>query len=294
MSRRDHDLVVVIDFGAQYAQLIARRVREAQVYSEIMPHTAAVAEILARRPKAIILSGGPQSVYAPGAPAGRPGAVRRRRAGLRHLLRLPGDGPGARRDVARPGMQRVRPDDGHGRPIPARCSPGCPPAARVWMCHGDAVAAAPAGFTALAATSASAPVAAFEDVDRRLAGVQWHPEVLHTEAGQQVLEHFLYDIAGCTPDWTPANIVDDAVAGHPAAGRRQAPDLRAVRRGRLRGGRGSGAAGGRQPADLRLRRPRSAAQGRGRAGRARLRRRHRGRPQGGRRRRRSSSPRWPG
>ncbi len=93
MERR-HDLVVVIDFGAQYAQLIARRVREARVYSEILPHTASVAEIMAKRPKAIILSGGPQSVYADGAPQVDPGLFRCRAAGLRHLLRVPGHGPG--------------------------------------------------------------------------------------------------------------------------------------------------------------------------------------------------------
>ena len=159
------------------------------------------------------------------------------------------------------------------------------------MSHGDSVAAAPAGFTALAG-SAGAPVAAFEDAAPRLAGVQWHPEVLHTQAGQRVLESFLYDIAGCSPDWTPANIVDDAVQAIRAQVGGQARDLRAVRRGGLGGGRGAGAAGGRQPADLRVRRPRSAAPRRGGAGGAGLRGRHRGRPEGGRRGR--PVPRRPG
>jgi GMP synthase (glutamine-hydrolysing) len=210
MSQHDHDLVVVIDFGAQYAQLIARRVREARVYSEIMPHTATVAEITARRPKAVILSGGPQSVYAPGAPqvdpelftAGVPAF------GICYGFQAMAQALGG--DVAKTGLSEF------GRTEATVGTPGhllaeLPRSLRVWMSHGDSVAAAPAGFTALAG-SAGAPIAAFEDTARGLAGVQWHPEVLHTQAGQKVLENFLFDIAGCRPDWTPANIVDDAVA----------------------------------------------------------------------------------
>ena len=210
MSHPDHDLVVVFDFGAQYAQLIARRVREARVYSEIMPHTATVAEITARRPKAVILSGGPQSVYAPGAPqvdpalftAGVPAF------GICYGFQAMAQALGG--DVAKTGLSEF------GRTEATVGTPGhllaeLPRSLRVWMSHGDSVAAAPAGFTALAG-SAGAPIAAFEDTARGLAGVQWHPEVLHTQAGQKVLENFLYDIAGCRPDWTPANIVDDAVA----------------------------------------------------------------------------------
>jgi GMP synthase (glutamine-hydrolysing) len=207
----EHDLVLVVDFGAQYAQLIARRVREAKVYSEIVPHTAPVAEIVDRRPKAIILSGGPQSVYAPGAPqvnldlfdSGVPtlGIC----YGFQAMARALGG------DVARTGLSEF------GRTQATITEPGIlladlPASLRVWMSHGDAVAAAPAGFRALA-SSPGAPIAAFEDAGRGFAGVQWHPEVLHSQAGQLVLERFLYDIAGCTPDWTPANIVDDAVLG---------------------------------------------------------------------------------
>ncbi len=209
MSQPDHDLVVVIDFGAQYAQLIARRVREAKVYSEIMPHTASVAKITARRPKAVILSGGPQSVYAPGAPqvdtalfeTGVPtfGIC----YGFQAMARAMGG------DVARTGLSEF------GRTEATITDPGTllaalPSSLRVWMSHGDSVAAAPAGFRELA-HSPGAPIAAFEDAGRGFAGVQWHPEVLHTQAGQRVLENFLFAIAGCTPDWTPASITDDAV-----------------------------------------------------------------------------------
>ncbi len=206
----EHDLVLVIDFGAQYAQLIARRVREARVFSEILPHTAPVEQILARRPKAIILSGGPQSVYAPGAPqvqadlftAGVPVF------GICYGFQAMAQALGG--EVARTGLSEF------GR-TPAVVAPGgtllagLPETVRVWMSHGDAVHTSPAGFTELARTT-GAPVAAFEDVGRGLAGVQWHPEVLHSEHGQRVLESFLFDIAGCTPDWTPANIVEDSVA----------------------------------------------------------------------------------
>jgi GMP synthase (glutamine-hydrolysing) len=205
----EHDLVIVIDFGAQYAQLIARRVREAKVYSEIVPHTSSLAEIVARRPKAIILSGGPQSVYAPGAPQVDPELFDADVPtlgicyGFQAMARALGG------DVARTGLSEF------GRTEAAITQPGIlladlPRSLRVWMSHGDSVAATPVGFRALAST-AGAPIAAFEDSERGFAGVQWHPEVLHSQAGQLVLERFLYDIAHCTPDWTPANIVEDSV-----------------------------------------------------------------------------------
>ena len=205
----EHDLVIVVDFGAQYAQLIARRVREAKVYSEIVPHTASLAEVVARRPKAIILSGGPQSVYAPGAPQVDPELFDSDVPtlgicyGFQAMARALGG------DVARTGLSEF------GRTQATITEPGIlladlPQSLRVWMSHGDSVAAAPAGFRALAST-AGAPIAAFEDSERGFAGVQWHPEVLHSQAGQLVLERFLYDIAHCTPDWTPANIVEDSV-----------------------------------------------------------------------------------
>ena len=205
----DHDLVLVVDFGAQYAQLIARRVREARVYSEIVPHTMPIPEMLARKPAAIILSGGPSSVYAPNAPhldaalfdADVP--VFGMCYGFQAMAQVLGG------EVARTGISE------YGRTPVTVTRPGTllaeiPEHHRVWMSHGDSVRQAPAGFDVLAETTAT-PVAAFENTDRRLAGVQWHPEVLHTEHGQQVLEHFLLRIAGCRPTWTMVNIVEEQV-----------------------------------------------------------------------------------
>jgi GMP synthase (glutamine-hydrolysing) len=209
VSAESHDLVLVVDFGAQYAQLIARRVREAKVYSEIAPHTTPVEDLLARNPKAIILSGGPRSVYAPEAPNLGPAVFE---AGVPVLGICYGFQAMAQAlggDVRRTGRSEF------GRTEVTVSSPGTllagvPERHRVWMSHTDAVAQAPEGFATLA-SSAGAAVAAFEDPQRRLAGVQWHPEVLHTEHGQQVLAHFLLEIAGCRPTWTMVNIVDEAV-----------------------------------------------------------------------------------
>ncbi|WP_375491920.1 glutamine-hydrolyzing GMP synthase [uncultured Jatrophihabitans sp.] len=203
------DVVLVIDYGAQYAQLIARRVREAHVYSEIVPSTTPVAELLARKPAAIILSGGPSSVYVEGAPRTDPTLfdadvpVFGICYGFQSMtLALDGE-------VAHTGGSEF------GRTSLTVTEPGVllrtlPQTQRVWMSHGDAVTVAPPGFTVTAATQGT-PVAAFEDVGRRLAGVQFHPEVLHTEHGQQILQSFLYDVAGIRPTWTEANIIDDQV-----------------------------------------------------------------------------------
>ncbi|MFL6008569.1 MAG: glutamine-hydrolyzing GMP synthase, partial [Rubrobacteraceae bacterium] len=198
-------MILVLDFGGQYAQLIARRVREAKVYSEIVPHTTPVAEILARKPAAIVLSGGPSSVYSPGAPGvdaalfdadvpvfGMCYGFQAMALGLGGEVRRTGRSEYGRTQVDVTAAGTLLSD------VPAQH--------RVWMSHGDSVVAAPEGFDVLAST-AGTPVAAFEDLDRRLAGVQWHPEVLHTEHGQQVLSHFLLEIAGCRPTWTMVNIV---------------------------------------------------------------------------------------
>ncbi|SDY75284.1 GMP synthase (glutamine-hydrolyzing) [Micromonospora pattaloongensis] len=203
--------VLVVDFGAQYAQLIARRVREARVYSEVVPHSMPVAEMLAKDPAAIILSGGPSSVYAPGAPQVDPklfdGDVPV--FGICYGFQAMAQALGG--TVARTGGSEFG-----GTPLTARPEAGVllrelPAELPVWMSHGDSVTAAPAGFT-VTAESAGAPVAAFEDLAGRRAGVQFHPEVAHTAHGQDVLKRFLYDIAGIEPTWTPANIIDEQVA----------------------------------------------------------------------------------
>lgn len=205
-----HDLVLVVDFGAQYAQLIARRVREARVYSEIVPSSMSAAEMLAKRPAAIILSGGPSSVYEPGAPqldaAVLDGSVpvfgicygfQAMAAALGGVVQRTGLSEFGRTDVQVASGGTLLAD--------------LPTTHRVWMSHGDSVAEAPAGFTTLAQTD-GAPVAAFEDTARGFAGVQWHPEVLHSEHGQAVLERFLVDIARCRQTWTAEHILDDQIA----------------------------------------------------------------------------------
>jgi len=195
--------VLVVDFGAQYAQLIARRVREARVFSEVIPHTASVDEIKARDPLAVVLSGGPASVYAEGAPQLDPALfdlgvpVFGICYGFQAMAQALG-GTVARTGTSEYGRTELKvvAGDLHSD------LPGTQP---VWMSHGDAVTSAPDGFEVVA-TSAGAPVAAFEDRARRLAGVQYHPEVLHSPHGQQVLGRFLHDFAGISPDWTPAGI----------------------------------------------------------------------------------------
>ena len=203
------DTVLVVDFGAQYAQLIARRVREARVYSEIVPHHTPVADLLARRPKAVILSGGPASVYAVDAPRLDPALLESGVPvfGICYGFQAMAQALGG--EVARTGQSEY---GGTGLTVtaPGVLFRGLPQQLPVWMSHGDACRAAPAGFRVTAASPGS-PVAAFESAGRRLAGVQFHPEVLHTEHGQQMLERFLYDIAGCRPQWTEANIVDGQV-----------------------------------------------------------------------------------
>ncbi len=199
----------MVDFGAQYAQLIARRVREAQVYSEVVPHTLPVAEMLARDPLAIVLSGGPSSVYAQGAPSVDPALFEAGVPvfgicyGFQAMARALGG------EVAHTGTREFgRTELGASGGVLHADLPARHP---VWMSHGDSVTAAPPGFT-VTAESAGTPVAAFEDVTRRLAGVQYHPEVAHSPHGQEVLRRFLHDIAGLRPSWTIASIVDEQVA----------------------------------------------------------------------------------
>jgi GMP synthase (glutamine-hydrolysing) len=206
----DADTVLVVDFGAQYAQLIARRVRECHVYSEVVPHTITAEELRARRPRAVILSGGPSSVYSAGAPQVPAGFFETGvpTFGICYGFQAMASALGG--DVARTGTAE------YGRTPLAVVDPGVlfsglPAQQSVWMSHGDAVAQAPPGFTVTAATGAT-PVAAFEDRERALYGVQFHPEVLHSEHGQEVLKRFLLEAAGCRPTWTMVNIVEDSVA----------------------------------------------------------------------------------
>ncbi|WP_193353120.1 MULTISPECIES: glutamine-hydrolyzing GMP synthase [Protofrankia] len=214
---------MVVDFGAQYAQLIARRVRECHVYSEIVPWDISVEEILARRPAAVILSGGPKSVYSPGAPEVDPALFR---AGVPVLGICYGHqvmahalaGTVARTGVAEYGATRLTVTAGGGVLFA-----GLPTSQQVWMSHGDSVTAAPPGFVVTASTP-STPVAAFEDVARGLFGVQFHPEVVHSDRGLDVLRRFLFAGAGCRPNWTMVNIADEAVA----AVRAQLGDARAI------------------------------------------------------------------
>ncbi len=197
--------MLVVDYGAQYAQLIARRVREARVFSEVIPHTASVDEIKARDPLAVVLSGGPASVYADGAPQLDPALFDLGVPvfGICYGFQAMAQALGA--TVARTGTSE------YGRTelnvVGGELHADLPGTQPVWMSHGDAVTSAPEGFDVVA-TSAGSPVAGFENRARRLAGVQYHPEVLHSPHGQQVLTRFLHEFAGIAPDWTPAGIAE--------------------------------------------------------------------------------------
>jgi GMP synthase (glutamine-hydrolysing) len=206
----DHRPVLVVDYGAQYAQLIARRVREANVYSEVVPHTYTTEQLLAKNPAAIILSGGPSSVYAEGAPAVEPQLFQAGVPvfGICYGFQAMANALGGK--VAKTGLREYGATNattvGAARSILA----GMPETQITWMSHGDSVHEAPEGFEVLAST-AGAPVAAFANEEKALYGVQWHPEVKHSDLGQQVLENFLFKGAGITPDWTTGNIVEEQV-----------------------------------------------------------------------------------
>ena len=202
--------VLVVDFGAQYAQLIARRVREAHVYSELVPHSMPVDEMLAKDPQAIILSGGPASVFEPGAPEIDPKifATGIPVLGICYGFQLMAHELGGSVDRAalgEYGKTEAAVDD------PAGILADSPQEQRTWMSHGVAVEQAPKGFQVLAHT-AGAPVAAMQDPSRKLYGVQWHPEVRHTPLGQQLITTFLHDCAGLREDWNPSSIIEDQVA----------------------------------------------------------------------------------
>jgi GMP synthase (glutamine-hydrolysing) len=205
-----HDEVLVLDFGGQYSQLIARRVRECGVFSELLPHHVGADEVRHRAPKGLILSGGPASVYAPGAPRLDPALLELGIPvlgicyGMQALvLTLGGRVEGA--EVGEFGRSTLTVSE-HGRLLA-----GTPAEQQCWMSHRDTVFEAPPGFTPLASSTES-PVAAVEDVERGLYGIQFHPEVVHTPYGQHVLTTFLEGICGCARDWSAASIIDEQVA----------------------------------------------------------------------------------
>jgi GMP synthase (glutamine-hydrolysing) len=212
-----HQTIIVLDFGSQYTQLIARRLRELSVYSEIWAPDTPAEHFRARQPAGIILSGGPKSVSDPGAPRCDPAlfAMGSPVLGICYGMQLMAQTLGGR--VA-PAPQR---EFGHatvsiaagapGTPDRGGLFAGVPPEIRVWASHGDFVAAVPDGF-AVVATSANAPVAAMADADRRLYALLFHPEVVHTEQGLEILRNFAYGVCGCTGDWTMASFVEEATA----------------------------------------------------------------------------------
>ncbi|AYJ33058.1 glutamine-hydrolyzing GMP synthase [Corynebacterium xerosis] len=211
MSEQVNHPVLVVDFGAQYAQLIARRVREANIYSEVVPHDAPIEEIRAKNPRALVLSGGPSSVNEDGAPALDPQLLELGIPvfgicyGFQAMARALGGTVAATgdREYGRTTLTVEGDDVLHA---------GAPESHEVWMSHGDAVSAAPEGFT-VTATTKGAPVAAFECRERKMAGVQYHPEVNHSPYGQQVLQRFLTEIAGLEQNWTAANIAEELIEG---------------------------------------------------------------------------------
>ncbi len=205
LQRSNH--VLVIDFGAQYAQLIARRVRQASVYSEIVPSSLSADEIMARNPRAIILSGGPASVYVEGAPRLDPKIFELGIPifgicyGFQAMAQALG-GQVAKNNVSEYGRTHFSAN------TTSKLFTGLDSKFDVWMSHGDSVLAPPAGFAIIGRTE-NTPVAAFENESGHFAGVQFHPEVLHTDFGQEILKRWLLDVVKCKPTWTSENIIEN-------------------------------------------------------------------------------------
>jgi GMP synthase (glutamine-hydrolysing) len=205
-----HQTILVLDFGSQYTQLIARRLRELGVYSEIVPFNTPKDKILAQKPAGIILSGGPMSVSAPGAPwcdtslfdSGLPVL------GICYGMQLLTSALGG--TISRSAHREF----GHALVSvadDAKLFERAPRELRVWASHGDHVSAAPDGFTVVA-TSGSVPIAAIEQRERRLYGLLFHPEVVHTQEGATLLKNFAFNVCGCTGDWTMASFIEESVA----------------------------------------------------------------------------------
>ena len=202
--------VLVVDFGAQYAQLIARRVREAGVYSELVPHTISAAEVAAKNPAALVLSGGPSSVYEEGSPELDPGVFELDVPifGICYGFQVMAQALGG--EVAQTGQREYGRTQATVLDADDPLLKGQPQTQTTWMSHGDQVRTAPPGFSVLAQTDAT-PVAAFGDPATKRYGVQWHPEVRHSDFGQDVLEHFLHDIAGLGREWNSGNVIASQV-----------------------------------------------------------------------------------
>ena len=205
-----HDEVVVLDYGGQYSQLIARRVRECGVFSELLPYHVGPEEVASRGAKGLILSGGPASFHVDGAPRLDPGLLELGIPvlGICYGMQLLAQHLGGRVESAEVGE--------YGRSEltvsePGLLFAGLPEVQPCWMSHRDTVYEPPPGFTALAASTQS-PVAAFESAEKGIYGIQFHPEVVHTPFGQQILTHFLRDACGCTLDWSPASIAEEQIA----------------------------------------------------------------------------------
>jgi len=201
--------VLVVDLGGQYSQLIARRVREARVYSELVSHRASAEELRRRNPVALVLSGGPASVYADGAPQVDPRIFELGvpTLGICYGMQLMAQALGGRVDrtgAGEFGKTELRATVG------SQLFGDLPPEQTVWMSHRDSVVAPPAGSRVVAGSS-NTPIAAFEDDRRRLYGLQFHPEVVHTPHGQELLKNFLYEVAGAPPTWTPAAVIEEQV-----------------------------------------------------------------------------------
>ena len=209
--------MLVLDFGAQYGQLIARRVRECHVYSQLIPFDTPLDEIRARRPRGLILSGGPMSVYVDNAPRPDPALFDLGVPVLgicygAQLMALELGGTVARTGTSEFGKTRLQVVE------PGGVLAGLDDSEQCWMSHRDCITAVPAGFATLA-TSDGAPVAAMEDRRRGLYAVQFHPEVVHTPRGMDVLRNFLYEACGCAPTWTPGLDHRGAGGSHPRPGR---------------------------------------------------------------------------
>jgi GMP synthase (glutamine-hydrolysing) len=214
--------VVVLDFGGQYSQLIARRVRECGVFSELLPYHVSAGEVRRRRPKGVILSGGPASVYEQGAPPLDPELLELGVPvlGICYGMQLLARELGGRVEGAEGGEFGRSQLTVH---TPGQLLAGTPAEQSCWMSHRDTVFSAPPGFTPLASSTAS-PVAAFESRDRGMYGIQFHPEVVHTPYGQQVLMNFLEAVCGCERNWSPTSVIDEQIARI----RRQVGDGRAI------------------------------------------------------------------